>query len=317
MKNIFTTHILLLLILMPHVLHSDQAVSDYGKSNAIYSSYLKKSNYGYFGDWFNHHPTTWIGGTEFLGEWSALRMRGSDEDQVTMLIDGFPLTDPLTGSNDLNLIPAELVDRIEVYPSLNPFGINSIGGVVNIVSRRLETERPYTRVVYRYISKLFSDLDITYSQKISPRVEIISGVLIKKYGYNKEYASQKTRIGITYRPSKSLYLRYTMLNNNSDIDLPFDIPIPGDTTMVENPNLRNLRYDHLLLSEFDFRDVKTSLRIRLMNSNYRIRGAGKIKTIPVDAIRFLLTQKLKIKTVPLNWGIEHDINKTENPNRGR
>lgn len=66
------------------------------------------------------------------------RLRGFDERQTAVLLDGAPFGVPYDGQIDLEMIPAGLLDHATVVkgPGSVLFGPNGMGGAVNLVSRR-------------------------------------------------------------------------------------------------------------------------------------------------------------------------------------
>ncbi|MBW2732608.1 MAG: TonB-dependent receptor [Deltaproteobacteria bacterium] len=65
-------------------------------------------------------------------------LRGFDQRQVSVLIDGAPGYVPFDGQVDLSYLPAQLVERITVVkgPASVLYGPNGLGGAVNVVTRR-------------------------------------------------------------------------------------------------------------------------------------------------------------------------------------
>lgn len=68
------------------------------------------------------------------GSRSEISIRGSTTDQVTVYLDGIPLTAGGSGISGLESIPVGQLERIELYRGSAPgsFGSGAIGGVVNI-----------------------------------------------------------------------------------------------------------------------------------------------------------------------------------------
>ncbi|MDP7529564.1 MAG: TonB-dependent receptor [Dehalococcoidia bacterium] len=62
---------------------------------------------------------------------------GGYNNRVLLLIDGFPAQIPNTGAPDWNAVPIENIERVEVVrgPASSLYGHNSMGGVVNIVTK--------------------------------------------------------------------------------------------------------------------------------------------------------------------------------------
>lgn len=65
-------------------------------------------------------------------------LRGFDQKQVVVLLDGSPAYIPYDGRVDLNMIPAELIEHVTLIkgPGSVLYGPNGLGGAVNIVTRR-------------------------------------------------------------------------------------------------------------------------------------------------------------------------------------
>lgn len=72
-----------------------------------------------------------------LGEMEAVLFEGAVLGEVLLLLDGRPLRPLGSGLLDLNLIPLELVERIEVYEGnlSTIYGPGASAGVVNVVTR--------------------------------------------------------------------------------------------------------------------------------------------------------------------------------------
>lgn len=65
-------------------------------------------------------------------------IRGSDPDEVLVLLDGMPLNSPLTGEVDLTSLPLSAVERIVVVPGARSsrFGPRAAAGVILVEGRR-------------------------------------------------------------------------------------------------------------------------------------------------------------------------------------
>jgi vitamin B12 transporter len=78
-----------------------------------------------------------------LGQLATASIRGSTADGVLVLLDGLPLNTAFGGGVDLSTIPRHWIDRIEVVrgPEGARYGSGSLGGVLNVVTRRPEAGR--------------------------------------------------------------------------------------------------------------------------------------------------------------------------------
>jgi outer membrane cobalamin receptor len=71
------------------------------------------------------------------GSVKSVRIRGSVSAQVLVLVDGVRMNDSRQGATDLSLLPAEMIERIEVVRGGTSalYGADAMGGVVNIITR--------------------------------------------------------------------------------------------------------------------------------------------------------------------------------------
>jgi iron complex outermembrane recepter protein len=71
-----------------------------------------------------------------LGAFSTLSLRGASPGQVTILLDGVPLTSAAHGVVSLGDLPATAIERVEIYRGLGPLGLGvaTPGGAVNLVT---------------------------------------------------------------------------------------------------------------------------------------------------------------------------------------
>jgi vitamin B12 transporter len=75
-------------------------------------------------------------GTE-IGALSGQFIRGSNSNQVLILLDGRPINNLGSGSFDLSQIKSEAIERVELLPGGGSvlYGSDAIGGTINIISR--------------------------------------------------------------------------------------------------------------------------------------------------------------------------------------
>ena len=73
-----------------------------------------------------------------MGAPATLSIRGSNADQVLVLLDGTPINDPMTGMADLSTVPLAAVERIVVIRGAASarYGAGALAGVVAIESRK-------------------------------------------------------------------------------------------------------------------------------------------------------------------------------------
>ncbi len=68
----------------------------------------------------------------------TVRLRGSQSNQVLILLDGVPLNDPLTGSCDLSTVPLAALQQIRIHKGggATLHGSGALGGVIELETRR-------------------------------------------------------------------------------------------------------------------------------------------------------------------------------------
>lgn len=87
-----------------------------------------------------------------------VKIRGFNQDQVLILLDGIPIASPFFGYVDLNQIPVESISKIKVIKSfISPlYGANAMGGVINIITKK-PGKKPHVD-----LSSGFSDRNTRY-----------------------------------------------------------------------------------------------------------------------------------------------------------
>ncbi len=81
-----------------------------------------------------------VGANQTPGTNQSLFLRGSNSNQVLVMIDGVRITDPSTPNNSIDLSELSLVnvERIEILQGAHStqYGSSAIGGVINIITQR-------------------------------------------------------------------------------------------------------------------------------------------------------------------------------------
>jgi len=82
---------------------------------------------------------TFSGAENAPGISSALYLRGASTGNTLILIDGFPVNNPsgIDGSYDLNAIPMDIIDHIEILKGSGStlYGSDAVAGVINIITK--------------------------------------------------------------------------------------------------------------------------------------------------------------------------------------
>jgi outer membrane receptor for ferrienterochelin and colicins len=70
---------------------------------------------------------------------AGVMLQGLDAQRVLVLVDGQPVTGRIAGTFDLSRLPASMVERVEIVegPQSTLYGSDAMGGVINIITRRV------------------------------------------------------------------------------------------------------------------------------------------------------------------------------------
>ncbi len=88
-------------------------------------------------DILNDRPGIYISENDVGGK--NIRMGGVDGKYILVLVDGMPITGKFNNRQELNLIDADLIERIEIVkgPSSAIYGSEAMGGVINIITKNI------------------------------------------------------------------------------------------------------------------------------------------------------------------------------------
>jgi vitamin B12 transporter len=81
-----------------------------------------------------------------MGSNQSIYLRGAPSGRTLVTIDGVPVSDPSMINNefDINLVPVELIERIEICKGAQStlYGSDAIAGVINIITARADAKKP-------------------------------------------------------------------------------------------------------------------------------------------------------------------------------
>jgi len=99
---------------------------------------INKSNSQSVAEILEQVPGLEIQSTGGVGSEKKISIRGSNTNQVLVLLDGIPLNNQTSGNANLSNIPTNIIKRIEVYEggSSSKFGNGAIGGAINIITKK-------------------------------------------------------------------------------------------------------------------------------------------------------------------------------------
>jgi vitamin B12 transporter len=219
-------------------------------------------------------------GTE-IGALSGQFIRGSNSNQVLILLDGRPINNLGSGGFDLSQIKSEAIERIELLPGGGSvlYGSDAIGGTINIISRV-----PSSGAVQGSARVVFG------SNGFNEQAVNLSGSIVKDTNFNFGYSRVQAQNNFTFSVPEANFqgvrtnndLLYNNINfrldsklsKRTDISfstlyLPITVGIPGGVSIPDPVNGQgffntltnnNRRFNDQLLSD-------VTLKTKLGNSD--------------------------------------------------
>ena len=99
-------------------------------------------------DVLSYTPGTYVS-TGAKSEW-GVKLRGLGTNRITLLYDGIPVYEPYYNSFDVKAITADQVDSVKVVKGASSilYGPNTMGGIVDVLSKRPATDQFTLRLDY-------------------------------------------------------------------------------------------------------------------------------------------------------------------------
>ena len=215
-----------------------------------------------------------------VGRNANVSIRGSSDykpggynNRVLVLLDGFQMSIPNSGSVDWNGMPLEFIDRVEVLkgPMSSLYGQNSMGGVINLVTKKFKNEFSTLKASYGTFNS--KDLDVGLNRNINDNLSLQT-LFQYKEGDGHRFNSQFRQNNIYLKLSKpESNLTTSIIVNKSYTGQPgFD--------RVERPSLISYRLtnrDSIYLQffkRFKFKnnqDLDYSFSVNHFYTHYRDR----------------------------------------------
>jgi len=163
------------------------------------------------------------------GKDKTIFFRGAASQYTLILLDGIPLNDPsqLGGQYDIRLLPLNSIERIEILKGSQSvlYGSSAVAGVINIITRKAETEQTTGSGILSYGSyktlkggadfgrkgKVFEyDLNYQYlnTDGIAEAKDTTGAGNFPKNGYNMQAFQARTGFNVSENFKLSPYFRY-------------------------------------------------------------------------------------------------------------
>ena len=203
------------------------------------------------------------GATSNPGKDKTIFLRGASDKYTLILLDGVPLNDPSQtgGQYDIRLIPLTQVERVEILKGSQSvlYGSNAVAGVINIITRKAETEETTGNGVIAYGTyhtlkggadfgrkgKVF-DYDLNYqyynTDGIAEAKDTTGKANFPRNGYNMQSFQARTGIHASDNLTFSPFFRYSEFKGSISAG-PFEgSNIPYTSSLINSGLTANLKY---------------------------------------------------------------------------
>ncbi len=224
-------------------------------------------DFRYPGSILETFPGVYIRDQESAGQYNQINIQGQDWRSVAVLQNGRLLNDPASGIYNLYQYSTEYADRIELItgPRAFLYGLNSTTGVVNIVTRNYNSNRPFTKLNYSQGGYGYAYTDGTFSQNVSRRLNLTLGFQFQGVDgrfLNSLHDAWNVRGKVRYNVSKDLNIILSDYYTSSKTDLNGGVDPPRSRDPFD-PRLAVVKnsdsYDKITRHDLDLSVVGTFL----------------------------------------------------------
>ncbi len=160
-----------------------------------------------------------------IGQYTVPTVDGIDWRGIGVLSNGRTLSDPASGTYNLEYMTEENLERLEVItgPRAFLYGLNSTGATINLVTRNYNSNRPFTRLFYSESSYGYAQTDGSFAQNVSRHANVTAGFHFQGTDgrfLNEADESWQVRGKIRYAltPNLSILLSDYFTSTNTDLN---------------------------------------------------------------------------------------------------
>jgi len=264
--------------------------------NIVSDSLINFGNYRYAGDLLSQFPSVLNFDFGSLGLQPDITIQGLGMREVSFLVDGIPLNDPLTGLYNPYLYPTEHIERMEIVQGTRSFlyGFNSTGGVINFVTKSKKAVHPYSHLRYSESGYGFGIVDGTVSQDIVRGLNITMGAQHTVYGerfQNENYDCWNARVKTRYNIDDKWNLFASEMYNQTLLGLNGGVDITATPDSLRFESLQAIVKNTNAYEKITRHDVQFGTAARLLPDSEAISTASVYFTSSVRGYRDLRNQQ--------------------------
>ncbi|MFA5032727.1 MAG: TonB-dependent receptor [bacterium] len=212
---------------------------------------------------------TEVGNQGTRGAVRNVRIRGGATNQVLVMIDGQSLNDVALGVADLDEIPTDYVERIEIIrgPTSVLYGANALGGVVNIITKNTESAADFQISGGSFFTQKYS-ANISMKQNKRRALFIISRDVSDGWRKNSDYGGNDFfgKFGNDFEQFGKLGFRF--IYHNSEFGVPGQNTTPiyeydgSQEKEAQSPDARQTRQNEQGQLEYENNIGNTVLQVK-------------------------------------------------------
>ena len=210
------------------------------------STFIIGARYTSFGDVFDRMPGAYYYNLGTPGQLAFGSIFGAPPGEMLLDYDGLILNHPITDLADFNVIPTESMAHAGIVHSAHKtFGFMPIGQAFQFESHTIANNPIRSQVGYRTGYYQYDDVDVRLGIQASPKFWLDFGGVLKGYGGytpNAAYSGTKVNAKLNRRLGSNWLLRYVMLLNMRDTEIP--LPGPLQDAEFADPKQKDGRIDH-------------------------------------------------------------------------
>ena len=202
---------------------------------------IRRGSFHNVADVLAHAGATQIRSYGNRGELSTASIRGSNAQQVLVMLDGKRLNKPGDGLFDLSVIPVSLenIERIEILRGASSalYGGDAMGGVINIITKT--PAEPITRVSQSYGSSDTWNSTFSTSRKAGNFGYLLSATREESSGFreNSDYKTWGLNSRFSFDLTKDFQVDLNADYNHREAGAPGSVVYPSPLARQNDENL--------------------------------------------------------------------------------